>query len=216
MSIKLMIVINYKNYLQGGDVLKLTKQVEKYLPDAMVCVPAFDLMDVADKCKLKVFAQHIDFFDDKRSTGFLLPNSAKKAGAYGTLINHSEHPLFLSNLKRTIELCKKYKLKEIVCVSSFEHLYSIMHMEPYAVAFEDKDLIASGNSITSHNSEDVRKFAALMKDHAKNSYALCGAGISSVEDVKKSRELGCDGVLIASWITNNKRPDKILKSLMRV
>ncbi len=209
-----MIVINFKNYRHGKDALDLAKKVEKYCPDAIVAVSAFDLKSISEKTKLIVFAQHIDFFEGKRETGFLLSEGAKRAGAKGTLLNHSEHKLFPTHIKKTISVCRKQGLKVIVCVSDLHQLYDVLHLEPWAVAYEDPELIASGKSVTNYDSESVRKFAILMREHGK-SISLCGAGISNVEDVKEAIKLGCDGVLIASAIADSKKPENLLKRLRK-
>ena len=88
-----MIVINFKNYKTGKDALKLAKLVEKYLPKAIVAVPATDIENVAEKTNLRVYAQHVDCLEDKKGTGFITPKSIKRDGAAGAILNHSEHPI---------------------------------------------------------------------------------------------------------------------------
>ena len=43
---------------------------------------------------------------------------------------------------------------------------------------------------------------------------LCGAGIHTGEDVKKSRELGAKGILVASGVVKAKDQRKALKELI--
>ena len=40
---------------------------------------------------------------------------------------------------------------------------------------------------------------------------LCGAGITSGEDVKKALELGTKGILVASGVVKAKNPRKVLE-----
>ena len=42
---------------------------------------------------------------------------------------------------------------------------------------------------------------------------LCGAGISTGEDVKAAIELGAEGVLLASGVVKAKNPRKVLLDL---
>ena len=44
---------------------------------------------------------------------------------------------------------------------------------------------------------------------------LCGAGISTAEDVKEAYNLGCKGVLISSAIAKSKNPIQLLKQLRK-
>jgi triosephosphate isomerase len=42
---------------------------------------------------------------------------------------------------------------------------------------------------------------------------LCGAGITSGEDVAAALILGCKGVLVASAVANSQSPEKFLKDV---
>ena len=84
-------------------------------------------------------------------------------------------------------------------------------LKPYAIAFEDPKLVGSGKSITSYNAKNVLKFSKLLK--STKIIPLCGAGISSLDDIKESKKLGCKGVLISSSIAKVNKPDKLLKDI---
>ena len=88
-----MIVVNFKNYKQGKDVLDLAKKIEKATKgkDVVVCVPATDIHVVYSQTKLNVFAQHVNNKDVGSTTGFVTAESVKAVGASGTLLNHFEH-----------------------------------------------------------------------------------------------------------------------------
>ncbi len=201
-----MIVINFKNYKKGKEVLRLSKKIEKYLPKAIVAVPSVNLEEVSEKTKLKVFSQHVEK-NSNRETGFLTVEVAKKSGAKGSLLNHSEHKI---GIKKIREISKE-KIKLIVCASNLKEAREIKKLKPYAIAFEDPKLISTEKSITKHNPKAIKEFANLLKN--TKTIPLCGAGINSKEDVVEAKKLGCKGVLIASAIANSKNPNKILKSL---
>lgn len=212
-----MIIINFKNYRVGIEALKLAKQIEKYLPKAIVAVSAIDIEMIKSKTKLTVIAQHADPQDSNRATGYNTLKALKDAGAKGTLINHSEHPVTISDIFKTLILSKKLKIKGIVCTSNLRGMKSILNyrkIKPYAIAFEDSKLIGTGKSITKYESEDIKKFVAIMKK--TNIIPLCGAGISKAEDVQQAYKLGCKGVLIASTIANAKNPIPLLKELRKL
>ena len=143
-----MIVINFKNYKARKDVLVLAKKIERFLPKAIVAVPSVDIHCISRHTKLKTFAQHVDFHEKGKTTGFLIPEAAKAHGASGTLLNHSEHKLKFDALKKTMLRCKKANLKVITCASNLKESKEIKKLNPFAIAFEDPKLISTGKSIT--------------------------------------------------------------------
>ncbi len=42
---------------------------------------------------------------------------------------------------------------------------------------------------------------------------LCGAGVTTAEDVSKALELGSEGVLVASGVVKSKDPRTVLQSM---
>jgi triosephosphate isomerase len=208
-----MIVINLKNYKVGKDILELVKKIEIYYNKAILAVPATELKEIAKSVgpNMQVYAQHIDFDELGRGTGKIIPESIISSGAVGSLLNHSEHKLKLSEIKKTIRRCNEIGLKLIVCVSTLKEAKEIAKLNPYALAFEDKALIATGKSITEHKQNDIKKFAEALKD--TKIIPLCGAGINSGEDVAQAIVLGCKGVLVSSAVANSQNPEKFLKEV---
>ncbi|MDO8467914.1 MAG: triose-phosphate isomerase [Nanoarchaeota archaeon] len=190
----MLIIINFKNYKKGKQVLDLAIKIQKYLPNSIVAVPSPEIKEVSSKTKLKVYSQY--YYNNTNS---------------GTLLNHSEHKLSFSVLKKQVEVCKKLKLKTLVFASNINEARRIMKLKPTMLAYEDSKLIGTGKSITSYKTNEVKEFAKLLK--GKKIIPLCGAGISNKEDIQEARRLGCKGVVISSAIANSKFPNKILKSI---
>ena len=207
----MLIVVNYKNYKSGRGALELSKTIQKYLRNAIVCVSAIDIQEISEKTKLKVFAQHVDYSSIGESTGFVVPEFVKHIGASGSLINHSEHRVGFDVIKKTIKHASRVKLKLAVCANSVSEARRIMQLRPYAIAFEDPKLVGSGRSITKYKSADILKFVKLLK--GSGIIPLCGAGVSTAEDVLAAKSLGCKGVLISSAIAKVKNPEKLLRQL---
>lgn len=205
-----MIVINFKNYIYGDKALALAKLIEENDLHMVVAPTTADISRIASKTSLNVYAQHVDLVGE-RSTGFVSPESVRAAGASGVILNHSEHPLEFSVLKKTLEQCKKNGLATLVCVSNLNELSKLMVLKPNFIAFEDSGLIASGKSIVSHKTHQVEKFASLV--NPKGIVPLCGAGISTPEDIEVALKLGCKGVLISSAIAASKHPELLLRKL---
>ena len=208
-----MLVINFKNYKVGKDVFDLAKKIEIYYNKAILAVPATELHEIAKSmgANAKVYAQHVDFHETGRGTGFVVPESLVNSGASGTLLNHSEHRVKLSEIKKTMKRCNELNLKVIICSSSLREVSQLKKLNPHAIAFEDKKLIATGKSITDYKQHDIKRFVEILKD--TEIIPLCGAGISSGDDVAHALVLGCKGVLVSSVIANSQTPERFLKEI---
>ncbi len=210
----MIIIINFKNYVHGKKALDLGKKIKEYLPQAIVAVSSADARGISYYTKLQVFAQHIDFAEGKKSTGFVTAETLKETGAGGSLLNHSEHRLNEEIIKKTIKKAKEKNLKIILCVKNLSEARKYKNFNPWAIAFEDPKLISTGKSITKYKGEDLKKFVSMLK--GIKIIPLCGAGINSKEDVTEAGKLGCKGVLISSAIANSKNPDKILGEISKI
>src|SRR3989344_1253170 len=188
----MLIITNTKNYKYGNDLLKLAKQIQKYLPKSIIAVPTTEVYSVAHSkaTKLKVFAQHIGFSDaNGRSTGYVTPESIKQSGASGTILNHSEHPMKFEDIKKTITDCKKIKLQTLVCVKNNSEAQKLIAMSPNPtfIAYEDPKLVSSGKSITQYRATEILKFVKLLKN--SKIIPVCGAGISDENDIQAAKIL---------------------------
>lgn len=211
-----MLVINLKNYKVGKEVFDLVKKIEIYYNKADIAVPVAEIKEIAKSvgANTKIYAQHVDYQEIGRGTGFVTPESLINAGASGSLLNHSEHRVSLAEIKKTIKRCNEVGLRLIICSSSLREVSQLKKLNPYAIAFEDKKLIATGKSITEHNQHDIKKFVDIIKD--TEIIPLCGAGISKGEDIAHALVLGCRGVLVSSAVANSQTPEKFLKEAQGV
>jgi triosephosphate isomerase (TIM) len=209
-----MIVINFKNYVHGDKAVGLAKKVQKYCRGAIVCASSVDISYIRKATNLKIYAQHVDYLEGGRGTGFTSIDAIESSGGTGSLLNHSEHQLKFKTIKRTVELAKKRGVKVILCSKSIGQSKKFMKLKPWAIAYEDPKLVGSGKSITAYRADVVRKFASVLG--GSGVVPLCGAGINSVQDVKSAKQLGCKGVLIASAIAKVKNPDKLLKEISKI
>lgn len=206
-----MIIINFKNYKTGKEVLKLAKKIQSRVPKEIVAVPATFVGYISFRTKLKVYAQHVDYQNSEKSTGFILPETIKSAGATGSLLNHSEHKIPMKDISTTIIRCNKLGLKIIVCASNLMEARELKKFKPYAIAYEDPKLVATGKSITKYKTHDLEKFVSLLK--RTGIIPLCGAGISSKEDYKEALVIGCKGVLVSSIVMKSRNPEKFLRAV---
>jgi len=206
-----MIVINFKNYKIGKEVLDLVRTIDIHCNNAVVSIPSTDLATIAKETIMPVYAQSIDLPEKGRGTGKIVPEEVLATGAKGSLLNHSENKVPMATIKKIMERCRELGLKLIVCASTLKEAEKIKKLSPYAIAFEDPKLIASGKSITKVKTSSVKKFVELLK--GTDIIPLCGAGISTPEDVAQAMLLGCKGILISSVVANSQNPEKFLKEV---
>ncbi|MFH1229459.1 MAG: triose-phosphate isomerase, partial [Candidatus Aenigmatarchaeota archaeon] len=70
---------------------------------------------------------------------------------------------------------------------------------------EPPELIGGDISVSTAQPEIIKTAVNCVKSVSPNTKVLCGAGVKTSEDVRKSIELGASGVLLASGVA--KAPD---------
>jgi triosephosphate isomerase len=205
-----MIILNFKNYKTGKEVLRFAKKISN--KKIIVAVPMINLQEISKKTKLIPCAQHIDNKTDLRDTGYIAPKALKEIGVKLTILNHSEHQISLKQIKETINECKKYNIQVILCTKNLGEIKKFKKLNPYAIAYENPKFIASKTSITNFPEPIISFIKNLSKTKI---IPLCGAGINSNKDVTKAHKLGCKGILVSSWIMKSKNPNKFLKEIIK-
>ena len=220
---KPVLVLNFKTFpsASGRNAVKLAKLAEKFARTSrfsvVVCPDAGDLEEVAKVCRaVKVYSQHLDAVEPGQTTGLFPPALAKKLGCSGTILNHAERKIPFSTLAATVKLCKKYKLKTLVCADTDKEAKKVAQLNPDFVAVEPPDLIGTGKSISRLRPELVKKSILTVKKLNRKISVLVGAGVTTAEDVRASLQLGADGVLVASAFAASKNPGKWLESLKMI
>lgn len=213
-----MIIVNFKTYLEstGQRALTLAKQAEKAAKETGACIivaPQFaDIAKIASTVEIPVFAQHIDPIKPGNCTGHILFEAVKEAGAVGTLINHSERQLKLSEIDAIIALTREKGLISCVCANNPSVSAATAAMGPNIVSIEPPELIGTGIAVSKAKPEVVTNTVRLVHKVDPNMTILCGAGISQREDVAVALKLGTRGVLVASGIVKAKDPYTVLRA----
>jgi triosephosphate isomerase len=211
-----VIIVNFKTYLEstGKRAVELAKQAEKAAKETganIVVVPQFvDIATIAEAVEIPVFAQHIDPIKPGNCTGHVLAEAVKEAGAVGTLINHSERQLRLIDVDAIIALAKDKGLISCVCANNPSVSAAIAAIHPDITSVEPPELIGTGISVSKAKPEIVTDTVKLVHKIAPKMTILCGAGISTAEDVSIALKLGTRGVLVASGIVKAKDPYSLL------
>ena len=211
-----IILVNFKTYAEatGRNALNLAKTADKINQETGVAVgvaPQYvDIAPIAQAVSIPVFAQHIDPVTHGSFTGHVLPESVKEAGAVGTLINHSERRLKLADIDAAITRAQQVGLVTVICSNNSAVSAAIAALKPNMVAVEPPELIGSGIPVSKAKPEVVSGTVELVKRVNPNVIVLCGAGITTGEDVAAALKLGTEGVLVASGIVKAKDPYKAL------
>ena len=211
-----VIIVNFKTYLEstGKRAVELAKKAEKVHRETGIYVGVApqlaDLSTVAKAVEIPVFAQHIDPIKPGGYTGHVLAEAVKEAGAVGTLINHSERRLKLSDIDEIVKLAREKGLISVVCANNPSTSVAVSSLNPDLVAIEPPELIGTGIPVSKAQPEIVSGTVQLVREVNKKITILCGAGISHGEDVSAALKLGTQGVLVASGIVKAKDPYAII------
>ncbi len=212
-----IIIVNFKNYLEatGQKAVGLAEKAEKVSKETNICIAVapqlVDIVAVAKAVEIPVFAQHIDPIKPGSFTGHVLAEAVKEAGAVGTLVNHSERQLKLSDIDTAIKLAREKSLVSCVCGNNASVSAAVAALKPDIVSVEPPELIGTGIAVSKAQPAVVTDTVRLVRGINGNVAILCGAGISSGEDVAVALKLETQGVLVASGIVKAKDPYTILR-----
>lgn len=215
-----IVILNYKTYLEssGENALELARALKSASEESgitMVAAPqAADIYRIQDQISLPIFAQHIDPITPGGHTGSNLIETLIEAGISGSLINHSENRMKLADIDEVIQLCKQNDIESCVCTNNIAISKAIATFSPDAVAVEPPELIGTGIPVSQAQPEVVEDSVKGVKSINKKIKVLCGAGISTGDDMKAAMDLGADGVLLASGIVKAKNPKEALLDLV--
>lgn len=213
------IVLNFKAYKEsagerGLSLVEMCEEVARETGVAIaVCPQQVDLALVAERSRVPVYAQHVEAYEAGSRTGYVVLESVKAAGAAGTLLNHSEHPMEIGAIEAVIRRAGEMELITLACANNTEVSRSIAALGPTAIAVEPPALIGSGIPVSKADPEIVSNSVQAVKKLNPEIQVLCGAGISTGSDVKAALELGAEGVLLASGVVKAANPREVLLDL---
>jgi triosephosphate isomerase (TIM) len=217
---KPLVILNFKTYIEstGLKALHLAKISEQVAQETgvnmAVAAQGADLWRISQEVQIPVMAQHIDPVDAGGHTGSALLECMKDAGASGTLINHSERRMELADIDNIIKKTSMADMISVVCTNNVETSAAAATLQPDFVAIEPPELIGSGIPVSQAEPEIVEGTVAAIKDINPKVRVLCGAGISTGEDMKAALDLGTEGVLLASGIILAPDPKNALLDLV--
>jgi triosephosphate isomerase len=212
-----LVILNFKAYSQavGENALKLAN-ISKEVAD-QAGVPIIVSPQTSDILRtspiIETYSQHISNLEPGSGTGSTLAEAVKQAGASGSLLNHSEKRIPIEQIKSNISKLRTLGMKSVLCTQNPEESKDFAPFNPDYIAIEPPELIGSGVSVSTAKPEIVTETVKNIRNVNQEVGILCGAGISTGEDVKKAVELGVDGVLLASAFTKADNPKQVLEDI---
>lgn len=211
-----IILVNFKAYAEatGENAIKLAEMAEGVSRKTGVCIgvaPQFvDIPMIAREVNVPVFAQHMDPIGYGSYTGYVLPESIRYAGAIGTLLNHSERKISLSDISAAVTRAREINLISVVCSESAVAGAVIATFKPDMIAVEPPELIGTGISVSKAKPEVITATIKTVKRVNPEVAVLCGAGITDGSDVTAAIKLGVEGILVSTGVVKAKDPYKIM------
>ena len=205
------LIVNFKNYpevLGEGSVglaLAVERISDEFGIEGIAAPPTPMLALVASRTRVKVYSQSVGSKVGDKTTGEVLPEAVKAAGAIGTLLNHSESRRTRAELNELVPRLSGMGMEVCLCAQSAEEAADLAALAPKCLAIEPPELIGSGIAVSKARPELVQRTVAAARKAGYGGKIRCGAGIVSGEDVTRAVGLGVDGVLVASSVV--KAPD---------
>jgi len=213
-----MIILNLKAYSEGmGENAVKLSQIAKEVSESsgVRVILAAQTADLTNTSKIiETYAQHIDPVKPGSKTGSQLADSAKEAGATGSLINHSEHRLTAEEVQSAVSRLRELGMASVVCTQDPEESKKYAEFNPDFIAIEPPELIGSGISVSTANPKIVTDTVEKIREVNDKVRILCGAGISNGADIKSAMELGVEGVLLASAFVKAEDPKAVLEDMV--
>lgn len=211
--------MNFKTYIEatgkrGVELAKIADQVSRDSGVTIAVAPQFtDLKTVTEAVEIPVFSQHLDPIKPGAFTGHILAEAVKAAGASGTIINHSERRIRISEIEEALSLARISDLASLVCTDTPGVSAAVGSLDPDMIAIEPPDLIGTGVAVSKARPELITNSIKRIRTVNKSVDILCGAGVSTAEDVGKALELGTRGVLVSSSVVKNTNPGQLLENM---
>ena len=196
-------------------VAKLLEELGKETGVATAIAPPLpDLARVVDLVTVPVLAQHVDPGEAGARTGYVPVESIEAAGARGSLVNHSEHPMSIPDIEDAVQRLTSHRLVAVVCAADVDRARRLAATHPPYLAVEPPELIGGDRAVSTARPEVVAGTVAAVRSVSSATLVLCGAGVHDRKDVARALELGAEGVLVASAVTRAPDAERAIRELL--
>ena len=200
------LVVNFKNYPEvlGEGAVRLALAIKRVSDavdfEAIAAPPTPMISLVASKTKVQVYSQSVGSAAGDKTTGAILPEAVRAAGATGTILNHSESRRTPAELKKLVPRLVSMGMGVCLCAQTSEEAAELSLFGTRYLAIEPPELIGSGVAVSKAKPDLIERTVAAARRAGFGGKILCGAGIVTGEDVSRAVQLGADGVLVASSV----------------
>jgi triosephosphate isomerase len=217
-----VLAVNFKSYEtafgeRGLAIAIIADRVaDEYrgIVETIVAVPATEIVRVSEAVEaVKVYGQHADPVEPGAHTGSIPLEALREAGAAGTLLNHSEKKLRLSDIDTLIRRAAQLGMETLACADTPTAAAAVAALSPTMLAVEPPELIGTGTPVSRAKPEVITSALKLVRIVDPDVPLLAGAGISSGEDAEAAVRLGAHGVLVASAVMKAPDPEAKLREL---
>jgi len=211
----MFVLVNLKAY--PCDPIEVATAAADVADDSGVRVavaPQAAHIDAVAETGVETWAQHVSPNEHRSHTGSTLAEAVADAGAEGTLLNHSENRLKLADIDGSLDAADRADLETIVCANNPAQIGAAAALGPDAVAVEPPELIGTGTPVSKADPDIVTGAVDAAARVDGDVDVLCGAGISTGEDLVSASDLGATGVLLASGVAKADDPRAALEDLV--
>lgn len=208
-----------KTYLYGRKALDFAisaDNISKKYEVSIIFDPQYvDIPKIVEETdNLYIFAQHMDAVEIGRGVGSVLPEALKEAGAVGTILNHSERRMLISDIYKTKKIADNLGLATMICADSPQEAAAIAEFGPNIILAEPPELIGTGVSVGKVLEGFVADTLFLVKKINFKILICCSAGINDGNDVKKIIKMGAEATGSTSAILKSDNPVKKLEEMI--
>ncbi len=206
-----------KNYIFGDDVLEYAKYADaaakEYDIDVLFVAPYTEIRRVRENTdRLIILAPYMDILHPGRGMADVLPEALKAAGAQGVVINHSERPMSLTTIRKTIERANELDLITFVCADTISEAEALAHFHPDILNPEPTELIGSGKV---SDMDYVKEVVRAVKKIDPGILVEQAAGITTAQQVYDFIMAGSEAAGSASGILKSSDPFSLLNEMVR-
>lgn len=206
-----------KNYIYGDAVLEYAKAADtaakEYDVDVLFVAPYTEIRRVRENTdRLIVLAPYMDILRPGRGMADILPEALKAAGAQGVVINHSERPMTLSAIRKSIDRANELDLLTFVCADTISEAQALAQLHPDILNPEPTELIGSG---TVSDMGYVKDVIRAVKSIDASILVEQAAGITTPQQVYDFIMAGSEAAGSASGILNSANPYALLNEMVR-
>ncbi len=211
----MFVLVNLKTYpCDPLAIARAAREVAETTAARIAVAPQAAHIERVAGTGVETWAQHVDPIDYGSNTGHTLAETVADAGAVGTLINHSENRLKLADVDGSVRAADRAGLETVVCANNPAQIAAAAALGPDAVAVEPPELIGTGTPVSQADPEIVEGAVEAAEHVDTEVSVLCGAGISTGDDVVAAGDLGSEGVLLASGVAKADDPTAALEDLV--